>query len=145
MKNRYQIIGLLSITLVVGFVIGFLVHGRMVSQRINRMKNYYNETGFGREIMRIIEPTDEQREEIVPIFRDYAQKNRELMDSYHEDQNELFDELKAEVDIVLTEEQIQKLEEHRKARKLRFDNPTSPRSDQRFKHRNRGPGNHKPR
>ena len=140
MKKRYQIIILVSVTLIIGFAIGFLVHGRMVSQRINTMKNYYNETGFGREIMRIIQPTEEQRAQIVPIFREYAQKNRDLIETYHEDQGELFKELKEEVDKYLTEEQIKRLDDHRNSRKPRFEDAPPPGPDPRFKHRNRREG-----
>lgn len=97
--------------------IGFLISGQLISHRIETMKNYYSETGFDREIMRIIEPTSEQREKISPIFREFASKNCDLMGNYHENQKELFIDLKKDLTEILNDDQLQRLENHWNKRK----------------------------
>lgn len=122
MNNRLKISLLLIITLIIGIAIGFLTSGRLVSQRIETMRNHYSETGFGREIMRVIKPTPEQKEEIGPIFREYAERNCELMDNYHENQKEMFTNLKEELSEILNKEQINRLEDHWSKRKKMMKN-----------------------
>jgi len=121
MKKRLKISLILIITLLMGMAIGFLISGRVISQRIEKMRNHFSETGFGREIMHVIQPTQEQREKIEPVFRDFAGKNRELMDSYHENQKEVYEELKEELSEILNEEQINKLDNHWSRRKMMMD------------------------
>jgi hypothetical protein len=131
MKNRTQIFALLIITLITGFAIGYLVNGRVVSYRIDKMRTNYNETGFGREIMRVIQPTEEQKEKIIPLFKEFAGKNHELIGTYHDDQMELFYELKEDLRDILTSEQISRLDEHWKTRKKKFRKPRHRRQDNR--------------
>lgn len=112
MNNRIKISILLIITLIIGMVIGFLISGRLMSNRIENMRYNYSQTGFGKEINRIIQPTPEQREKLKPVFQDFAMKNRELMSSVHEDQKELFKELKEELSEILNDNQLKRLEDH---------------------------------
>lgn len=130
MNNRLKISLLLTLTLVIGIIIGFLISGRLVSHRIETMRNHYSETGFGREIMRVIKPTPEQKEEIGPIFREYAEKNRELMYDYHEGQKDFYKELKEDLEEVLDPEQINRLDDHWKNRK-RWNDDRKSRSNNR--------------
>ncbi len=112
MKKTYQIIIIIGITFIFGFIVGFLVNGRVVSNRIDKMKNYYKETGFTREMMHIIKPTPEQKEQLIPILREHAHENRELMTKYRDNQKEIFEELKEDLKEVLTNDQIARLEDH---------------------------------
>lgn len=120
MNKKLKILSILILTLLIGVIIGFLISGRITSHRIESMKSNYKETGFGKEIMRIIKPTQEQRQLIAPIFRQYAQKNRELMGTMHEEQMLVFDELKESLKEVLDDDQIERLVEHWEYRKQRF-------------------------
>lgn len=117
MNKQLKISLLLLSTLIIGMMIGFLVSGRLVSNRIENMRNNYSETGFGREIKRIIQPTPEQQEKLRPVFQEFAEKNRELMGDMHENQKELFIELKKDLSHILDDNQIKRLEDHWKNRK----------------------------
>ena len=77
MKKSVQTTGLLILTFVIGMAIGFLVNGIIISHRIDKMKSYYNNTGFSKEIMRVIKPTEEQRDTLSVVLRAYARENRE--------------------------------------------------------------------
>ncbi len=111
-------------------VIGFLISGRVISQRIETMKGNYDKTGFGKEIMRIIEPTTEQREKLGPVFKEYAKNNHNLMGIYHENRKELFIELKESLKEILNKDQIQRLDDHWNKCKRKFQ-----RGDSARKHR----------
>ena len=136
MKKRSQIIILIVISVIIGIAIGFLVNGRLVSHRIDKMRSQYNNTGFGREIMHVIKPTKEQKEQIIPLFRKYAEQNRELMQGFNDDQYALFKNLLNELDEVLTPEQIERLTDHQNNRKHRL-NKHKPKPDRRSKGNNR--------
>ncbi len=137
MKKRSQIIILIVISVIIGIAIGFLVNGRLVSHRIDKMRSQFNDTGFGREIMHIIKPTKEQKEQLIPLFRNYAEQNRELMQAFHDDQNALFNDLLDELDEVLTPEQIERLTNYQNNRKHRL-NKHIPKPDRRSKANKRG-------
>ena len=122
MKTKLKYSLILVTTLVIGMIIGFLISGRMISTRVDQMRNYYTDNGFNREFIRIIQPSPEQRDEIMPILRKYAGFNREHMLDFHEGQRELFFELKDELDTHLTDEQIQKLNYVWERRKAHFQN-----------------------
>lgn len=125
MNKQLKIFLLFTTTLIIGMIIGFLISGRMISHRIEKMHNYYSETGFGREIMRVIKPTDEQKEQIVPIFRAYANQNQALMGEYHSNQRERFIELREELQDYLDKDQIQRLNNHWENRKRSNNNSDS--------------------
>ena len=144
MKKTIQIIILITLTFIIGFVVGFLINGRMVSHRIDKMRSYYNETGFGREIMHIIKPSEQQREDIIPILKEYAEENRELIGEYRQDQMETFNDLIYELDDILTQEQLSRLQDHWKRKRARFEDKRPGQRKSRGKNQNgRGkPGNH---
>lgn len=117
MKKSVQTTGLLILTFVIGMAIGFLVNGIIISHRIDKMKSYYNNTGFSKKIMRVIKPTEEQRDTLSVVLRAYARENRELIGEYRKGQNELFEQHKIELQGILTEKQVQRLERHYKRQK----------------------------
>lgn len=104
-------------------VIGFLISGRMIHTRVERMNNYYTDMGFNREFMSILRPTPEQRDEIMPILRKHAGLNRELMSDFREGQKELFLELKDELGEYLDEDQKERLDHVWEKRKQHFRDP----------------------
>ncbi len=121
MKKRLKYSLIFIITLLIGFVIGFLTNGRLVNQRIVKMKDYFSETGFGREIKSVVRPTPEQEKLLMPAFRNFASSNHELMNNFHDDQKELFSRLKEDLDTILNEEQIKRLDEYWTKKKRRFN------------------------
>lgn len=113
-------------TLLIGFVIGFLVNGRVTKYKIRKMRTEYTDKGFNRAFMRTLHPTPEQMEQLEPILQKYAGKHRELMESMREDQEEIFNDFRLDVMPYLTEEQIRRLDRMHQKRKKRMDRSPHP-------------------
>jgi hypothetical protein len=121
MKKTITYSSIIIATLLIGFIIGFLVNGRVTRHKIKKMRSEFTGQGFNRQFMRVLKPSPEQMEQLKPILKDYAQKHRETIESLHGEQEELFQGFKSEVEPYLTEEQIQRLEKMHKKRKGKFD------------------------
>lgn len=122
MKTKFKYSLILVSTLLIGMVVGFLISGRITSTRVDKMKSYYTDMGFDRELINIIRPTPEQRKKIAPILKKHATLNREMMEDFHEGQVELFLELKEELAEYLDDTQINQLDRKLDNRKHRFQN-----------------------
>ncbi|MCB0569261.1 MAG: hypothetical protein KDC66_05840 [Phaeodactylibacter sp.] len=108
--KTYQIVIAAVLLLAVGFGAGFYTHRAMAVKRIQRVAQMRFSEGFENNFFRIIEPTDEQREQLSPIVAHYAgqiaAKNRES----RLQQKALIDSMHAEVKPMLTPEQVERLE-----------------------------------
>lgn len=118
-KAKYSLI--LISTLLMGMIIGFLVGGRITSNRINKMRSYYTNKGFNRQIIKIIKPTPEQRPFIIPILKKYAAINHQLLTDFREGQIDTFIDLKNELETYLNENQIARLNTALEKRNKRFN------------------------
>ena len=109
------------VVLLIGFALGFLVSGRLIHSRVNRMQKYYTEKGFRYEFMRLLHPSPEQLEKMRPVLEDYAQKNRENMMFFREQQQQLIKNLHHDLKPFLSPGQVKRLEimEHRRMRFMR--------------------------
>ena len=125
MKTKFKYSLILVSTLLIGMVVGFLISGRITSTRVDKMKNYYTDTGFNREFMNILRPSPEQRDEIIPILRKYAGYNRALMADFREGQKDLFFDLRSELGEYLDDDQLKRLDHVWEKRKPRFQNTNS--------------------
>ena len=107
--------------LLIGFILGFLVSGRLIHSRVNRMQKYYTEKGFRYEFMRLLHPSPKQLERMRPVLEDYAQKNRENMMFFREQQRQLMKNLHHDLKPFLSPRQVKRLEimEHRRMRFMR--------------------------
>lgn len=115
----------------IGFVSGFYVHRQISKHFIKNVIEMRNPKGFQDQFFNGIGATEEQREQLLPIVESYSAKigkqHRELRRLRHE----LIDSMHAEVRPILTEEQIQRMDEfsrrfrdrsreRRKREKMRF-------------------------
>lgn len=118
-KLKYTMV--FGAVLLIGFILGFLVSGRLIHSRVNRMQKYYTQKGFRYEFMRLLHPSPEQLEKMRPILEDYAQKNRENMMFFREQQRQLIKNLHHDLKPFLSPEQVKRLEimEPRRMRFLR--------------------------
>ena len=106
LKNSLILTG----TLVLGIIIGVLVSGRIMQSKVTNYKNFYTEQGFNRQIMRVIKPTDKQKELLKPIFLNQARKNQSLFKECQQRHHELMEGFRAELKNYLTSEQMQRLD-----------------------------------
>lgn len=109
------------VILLIGFALGFLVSGRLIHNRVNRMQKYFTEKGFRYEFMRVLRPSQEQLEKMRPVLEDYAQKNRENMMFFRDQQQQLMKNLHHDLKPFLSPWQVKRLEtmEHRRMRFMR--------------------------
>lgn len=126
MKRKITYTALLLVTLSIGFIIGFLVNGRLVRSKVQDLHNYYTPAGFHRQLFRTIEPTPEQIDQIKPILNQYAAKNSELLVEFKHNQYDLYEELIEELEPYLTEQQIERLQEMPRTRNLGRINQPQP-------------------
>jgi hypothetical protein len=125
MKKTVTYTSIIITTLLIGFIIGFLVSGRLAKKRIQKMRSDFREQGFNRKVMRALDPTPEQMEQLRPILKKHAKMQKEMMSSMRASQDALFSEFRADVQPYLTEEQVKKLDRmHEKfKRRVERDGP----------------------
>lgn len=117
MTARTKSILLLLGALLIGVLIGGLIQASMVEQRIERIGYLRSERGFIRHVERLVEPHDEaQREAIRSVLRRNAQRMVDLRLDFRNEVSALLDSTRAELDSVLTDEQMERLEEEIRTR-----------------------------
>ena len=107
------------VVLFIGFVLGFLVSGRLIHDRVNRMQKYYTPQGFRYEIRRVLRPTPEQLKKMRPVLEKYARQNRENMIGFRQDQAKLMENLRHDLIPFLTPGQAERLK-RMVQRRMRF-------------------------
>ena len=107
MKTRYKTIGLLFGTLLIGIVIGMILHTIFLRGQFRKhIHKIRTEDGFIQRFEDLIQPTEEQRAQLEEVLK----KHFEEMDKQHEIFRTLTDSLKTDIDHILTEEQRQRLQ-----------------------------------
>ncbi len=100
----------LFVMLLIGFILGFLITGRIVQRKINRLQKYYTEQGFRSEFMRTLKPTPEQLHEIRPILIRYGQRNHVNMMMFRKRQLQLLLHLQKDLKPFLKPSQNNRIE-----------------------------------
>jgi hypothetical protein len=120
MNNKQKYTLTLLAVLIIGMILGFLINGRLVHRRVDRLQEYFTERGFGREFMMVLNPSPEQMEKIRPILKDYALKNHKNMMQYREGQAQLMQNLQKDLKPYLNPDQIRRLSNLRNRWDRRF-------------------------
>ncbi|MEM0996231.1 MAG: hypothetical protein AAGN35_04090 [Bacteroidota bacterium] len=110
MKTKTKSILALAGTLVIGVVIGVLVAGMVFRARITNFKNLRQGKRFVGHLVRTIDPTPDQREQIHPILENFGSRMEEMHRRHLLEFKANHEELHDELAVHLTEEQMQKLE-----------------------------------
>ncbi len=114
MNTRLKSAALLIVTLMLGMVLGALVNARLADQRIQQIGELRSAQGFVRMMERTIEPTDaEQAEAVRAVLRAMQEKIRAQNNAHRRAIREVMRSSRAELDALLTDEQIKRLEERR--------------------------------
>ena len=135
MKKTVTYTSIIIATLLIGFIIGFLVSGRLAKKRIHKMRSDFSEQGFNRKVMKALDPTPEQMEQLRPIVKKHAKMQKEMMSLMRASQDSLFNQFRVDVLPYLTEEQVKKLDRmHEKfKRRVERDGPDRRHSDRKGK------------
>ena len=123
MTARTKSILLLLGTLLIGMLLGAFVHTLMVEDRIERITSLRSRAGFVRFMENMIEPTDDAQRAAI---RDVLEETAERLDAHHAGSREAVEEImesfRTSLDSLLTEEQVNALNERmERKRKYRGD------------------------
>lgn len=111
MSTRLKTSLLLSCTLVLGMMIGAFLSNIYINHKQDVMrKSMRRPDWFAEQFEKIVEPTEEQQAAIRDVF----QKHRDRVMKYQREFPMHMDTLKQELNAILTEEQLKKLNEHEK-------------------------------
>src|SRR6056297_1253551 len=106
MKLRITI--LIILTLLLGFVIGMLTSAQLRHKRMRPVRTFASEQYFREHFYKIVEPSEEQKEELNGIIESYANDFNKLSEQFWDDFESLMDEQWGEIKPVLNKKQIEK-------------------------------------
>ena len=106
-----KIIALVSSLVGIGFVAGFFTHRYIAVQHIGRVAQMRFPPGFEEHLYRIIDADAELQKKLHPIVHHYAGKISSNHIESRGRRKALVDSMHQEIKPLLTDEQIQKLEE----------------------------------
>lgn len=107
MKTKPVII--IIATLIIGFVIGFLVNGYITRQKFQSFVNQDHQNALKFRMMDIIRPDAGQTKDIEPILDDYARKVHESMMQSKAEMKSLHEELIGDLEPYLDAQQMERL------------------------------------
>ncbi len=109
---RLKSLAIIVATLVIGMILGGLITTRIVNKRIDRISSLHSEHGFARLIERSIHfDDDQQREEVSAILERTSKLLFEKRRVTQRQMHSILDSAKNELQSVLSEEQMARLEE----------------------------------
>jgi len=127
---------IIAATLLIGFVIGFLVNGRLTQQKFQRFVSQDHFDVFKHRMMDAIKPDEKQVKDIEPILDEYAEKVHLTMEKSKSDINTLHENMIKDLRPYLDDQQIERLEGvHKRFNSMMREN----RGPHRFP-RGKGPG-----
>jgi len=110
MTNKSKTSLILIFTLLIGVIIGSLITGFIRQQRVHRFNRMKPQEKFIHAMERIIKPTDDQHSEINRILEKYYSKIHEVREQHQGELLAIFDSLRNDIGLILTDEQKNRLE-----------------------------------
>ena len=112
MTTRVKSAILLVVTLIIGGVIGALLQAQLTERRFDRLETIRSNRGFARMIERSIDfESPEQKEQVLDIVDDAGKRLFENMQRTRQDARAILDSTRERLSEVLTEAQMETLEE----------------------------------
>lgn len=121
-------------TLLIGFALGVLTAVQIRNAHLKKFRSYATREGFSYWTLHVIDPTPQQREQLLPVIRKYANENNKLRKEYRDDFINLMKEFKNELDPLLTQEQIDRIEKMGHSKRRRYPHKPSERPYRRNAH-----------
>ena len=100
------------ISLVVGFVLGFLTSGQMKKQEMKKRHSHSYHEMFVFRTLGVLEARESQKDTLLPIIEGYADKAMVLKNKVSAEFDSLMHQMGRELKPYLSEFQYQKLEEN---------------------------------
>ena len=99
------------ICLITGFFLGFITSSQITKMRTRDVHSMSSIEAFKARTFSVIQPTEEQKTEIMPIVEEYAVKSDTLRRKASREFHRLMREFHSQLEPYLTEEQMQRLHE----------------------------------
>jgi|WetSurMetagenome_2_1015567.scaffolds.fasta_scaffold597066_2 hypothetical protein len=109
MKTRPVIV--IVITLILGFVLGMLTSAQIRNHKLKTVRVFFSEEKFREGLYHTIEPTEEQKVKIQKILDKYSALNIEQLTNLRKNFETNMDNMRKELDSILTKEQLTSLKE----------------------------------
>ena len=103
---------LLLISLLVGMLLGFLLKTKIIDYRFEQIRGLRKPDAMQNMMIEIIEPSEEQLNELKPILEKHQSKFASIMLESRVNAKILIDSLVHDISKVITEEQLERLHEH---------------------------------
>jgi hypothetical protein len=107
-------------SLLIGFVIGFLVSIQIHEQDMKKKHSHSYHEMFMYRTLSVIEPSEGQKDTIIPIIDVYAEKSMILKNRVSNEFDSLMHQMSFELKPYVTEIQFRKLEESANGLKQRY-------------------------
>jgi hypothetical protein len=108
MKNRAVLTIVISI--ITGFILGFIVSSQITRLRLRDVKSISSSKSFKTRTYEIINPEEEQIEDLDPVIERYSEKFDSMRKTTHEGYRNLIESYHQELRPHLSEEQYQELQ-----------------------------------
>lgn len=109
MKSRPIL--LVIITLLIGFILGWLTSAQVRIQKLKPVRMYYSGDRFREGFFNIIQPDEKQKAEIEKILDKYAGLNNDMQENFRKELDANMKAFRKELDSKLTKEQLSRLKE----------------------------------
>lgn len=111
MSTRGKAVAILVLTFLIGLAVGFLASGALHQRRAERMAELRRRGGFVEHMLEVIRPRDAaQREAVVPILEETAQRNRALFEGTRETMRAELDSMRVRLAPLLDADQLRRIE-----------------------------------
>jgi hypothetical protein len=102
---------ILVATFAIGIVVGALLEATLARDRIERLRGFRGARQFAPRIEQILQPRDEEQARAIREVLDRAaERNAEIFRRARDDMQSLIDSLRAELEPLLDEQQLQRLD-----------------------------------
>ena len=113
MNSKLKITSILILTLIIGMVLGAVIHGSYMKNRFRKsVSRMRTPEGFVKRYEKIIEPNDSQKEDVEKILLKTYDKLQQLYRSPTNQFESIMDSLRLELQPILTAEQNEKLTQY---------------------------------
>jgi hypothetical protein len=109
MKMKPKAIIVISVTMIIGFVLGMLTSAQIRYHRIAPVSVFFSEERFKDGFYKTIQPDDKQKGKIDIILNKYARINSELQNNFRRELEINVKNFRNEIDSNLTSDQIGRL------------------------------------
>jgi uncharacterized protein YneF (UPF0154 family) len=100
------------ISLLIGFVFGYITSGQVTKREMRKRHSHSYHEMFIYRTLQVIKPSEGQKDTLMPIIVNYAEKSMVLKNTVSLEFDSLMHQMSKDLKPFVSEEQFQKLEEN---------------------------------